>query len=99
MSQAKEDGAKGESLRLFEAAFVKLDQIEISPNIFASLASSLFQKMEKARLFCRGVGVGGNRHLVPLFDRIRGMFCCVFPDPVQNCAVVLQFISGLLKCT
>ncbi len=35
----------------FQSSFVKLDQIEISPNILASLATGLFQKMEEARLF------------------------------------------------
>jgi len=38
-------------IRHFQPAFIKLDQIEISPNILAPFATGLLQKVKKARLF------------------------------------------------
>src|SRR5207249_4868221 len=66
----------------FESSLIKFDQIEIRPNIFASFASRFFQKMEKTRLFCGGVGMTGDHRLVPLFNRFRGMSRSVFLYPV-----------------
>ncbi len=62
----------------FQSSFIKLDQIEVSPNILAPFAASLFEKMEETRLFGSGVGMPRNHGLVPLFNCFGGMSRSVF---------------------
>src|SRR6266480_2612736 len=66
----------------FQSPLIKFDQIEISPNVFTSFTSRFFEKMEKTRFFCGGVGMTGDHRLVPLFDRFRGMSRSVLLYPV-----------------
>src|SRR5438093_1131734 len=70
------------TLALLQPSLLEFDQIEISPDILAPLASRFFEKMEKTRLFCRGVGMTRDHRLVPLFGRFRGMSHSVFLYPV-----------------
>src|SRR5439155_6384752 len=82
----------------FYSPFIEFDQIEISPNIFASFASRLFQKMEKTRPFRGGVGMTRYHRLVPPLDCFRGMSRSVFLHPVYNCAIVIEYVGDLFKC-
>src|SRR5205809_4036284 len=66
----------------FQSSFIKLDQIEIGPNIFAALAPCLFEKMEEARLFGSGVGMPGSHCLVPLLNLFRRILCSIFLHPL-----------------
>src|SRR5260370_42395270 len=79
----------------FYSPFVEFDQIEISPNIFASLASRFFQEMEKTRPFRGGVGMTRYHRPVPLFDYFRGISLPAFLPPRLNWAIVIDFVSHL----
>src|SRR6266487_220765 len=66
----------------FEPPFIKLNQVEIRPNIFAAFAACLFEKMKKPRLFGSGIGVPRNHCLIPLFDRFWRILRSVFAHPI-----------------
>ena len=53
---------------LLQASFVKLDQVEVSLDIFSSSAPRFFEKMIKARALGRGIGMTRDHFLVPMFD-------------------------------
>ena len=83
--------------RLLQPALVELDEIEIGLNIFAPGATGFFEKMIKARAFCRGIRVARDHFLVPMFDRLGRMFRSIFVDPVKNRGVIVKTIGDFFE--
>ena len=82
---------------LSQSAFIELDEVKISPDVFAAFAAGLLQKMEETRLLHRGIGMAGNHGLVPLFDLFQRMPCTVLSNPVENGRVIVEFVSRFLE--
>src|SRR5205823_14863250 len=82
---------------LLQSPFIKLDQIEIGPNIFATVPACFFEEMLEARFFRGRIRMTRNHRVVPLFDGFWRMLHSVFLYPRRNCFVMFKLVGDLFK--
>src|SRR4029077_20308428 len=82
---------------LFQSSFIELNQIEIRPNIFTSVAAGFSEKMQKTRLFCGRIGMARNHTLVPLFDGFGRMLLSIFLQPSETCVVLIPLVGNFFE--
>jgi len=82
---------------LFQPPFIKLDEVEISLNIFATAATGFLEEMIETRAFCRGIRMAGDHFLVPMFDRIGRILRAVLNDPIEDFSVVIKTIGDFFE--
>src|SRR2546423_9590304 len=83
--------------QLFQPSLIELDEIEISPNIFATGAAGFFQEMIKSGAFGGGIWMARDHFLVPIFDRIGRMFRSMLIEPAEYLGIIVEAISDFFE--
>src|SRR5947207_15341127 len=79
---------------LLQSPFIKLDQIEIGPNIFATVPACFFEEMLEARFFRGRIRMTRNHRVVPLFDGFWRMLHSVFLYPRKISSLISNFLAN-----
>ena len=82
---------------IFQPALVEFDQVEISADVFPSVATGFLQKVKEPRFLDRRIRRSRNHRFIPLLDFFRRMFRALFAYPFQNSRVVFASVRRFLK--